>query len=315
MSSNRRYCLKSEDLTIYVSVVGIRVIAGVLAVLLGKQMSKGSSPLTLVVYNNALSATVLCPFAFFVDKDKRSKMSLGLLAQVLVISLTGVSAYQVMLLTGINDTSPPFGTAMTNLIPAIIFLMAWAFGMEKVDVKRAPSQLKIVGTVICVGGAMTMSFLRGPVLLHKGSHSHNPLNIMLRFVQEGDSAKRITGCICLMAAALSFSFSMILQAKALKKFPAPFSLTAMTTFFGSVETAILIIILDKGINKTSWTLDSGGILTVLFGGVIRHAFAYALQLWCVQKRGPVFVAIFNPISTVCSTILSSMFLGKPLHVG
>ncbi|KAH9331637.1 hypothetical protein KI387_003745, partial [Taxus chinensis] len=221
--------------------------------------------------------------------ERRCKMSLGLLAQVLLISLTGRVNFR------------------ENQIKK---------RMEKVDMKRAHSQFKFGGTVICVLGTMAMSFASGPALMQlTTSFEHPPVYIIRRFLQEGNSAKRITGCIYLMAAVISLSCSMILQAKTMKEYPAPLSLTTMATLFGSMEIAILVMILDKGVHRATWIFARSGVVTIIYGGLVCHSFGFALQLWCVQKRGPVFVAIFNPVSTVCSTILSSIFMGETLHLG
>lgn len=111
------------------------------------------------------------------------------------------------------------------------------------------------------------------------------------------------------------SATMILQVDTLKKFPATLSLTSITAILGSIQTAVLIAILDRGIIPTSWILDRAGILTVVAAGIIFNAMAFPLQLWCLQKRGPVFVTMFSPVSTVCSAILSSILLGDTLRLG
>ncbi|GLJ18613.1 hypothetical protein SUGI_0331510 [Cryptomeria japonica] len=321
MHCNGRSCMGLEDMSIYASMVGIQVSYGVISVLLENEKSKGRNLLPLAAAAYGLGGCILCPLAFFLDKEKRSKskMSSTLLAQVLLISLTGVSAYQALLLMGLSETSPAFATAMANLSPAIIFVMAWVLGLEKVDIKSGHSQSKIVGTVICVMGAMVMSFITGPALMEDTRPSIpgsqiSPVKAIFEFLQ-GSSVIRIRGCFYLLAAVMCFSFSMILQAKTLKKYPAPLSLTTMTTLLGSMEIVIYIIILDKGIHRESWVVDWGGLIIIIFGTLTCHGLAYALQYWCVKKRGPVFVAIFNPISTICSTTLAFFFLGDSMHVG
>lgn len=330
MYINQRQFCSVEELGIYASMVGIQISYAVLGVIMGNQLSKGMNPLAFIVYSDVVGALVVTPFAFFLEKKNRpATVSLTLFGQFFLLSFGGVCAFQAFLLMGLKDTSPAFASAMPNLAPAIIFVMAWASGMEKVNIMCARSKAKIVGTLICVCGAMAMSFLQGPALsqlwpivTHSNSSYdpdtlHSVENILVSFYQEGkgNSSKQIRGCIYLISAVVILSATMILQADTLKKYPALLSQTSITGILGSIQTIVLMIILDRGINPTSWLLDRSGILTIIFGGIICNGIAFALQLWCMQKRGPVFVTIFSPVSTVCSAILSSLFLDNTLHLG
>ncbi|XP_057823299.2 WAT1-related protein At5g47470 [Cryptomeria japonica] len=305
-----------EDLAIYASLVGSQISMAISSVLVGKQLAKGSNPLTFVAYTNAFGGLVLTPFAFFLEKNKRSKLNFSMLARLLLLSLGGVCAFQTLTLMGLKETSPSFSSAMGNLVPAIIFVMAWAFGMEKVDIKCAHSRFKIVGTVLCVCGAMAMSLLQGPSLSQLWPSSDpNSENIIPNFLHESNSDKIITGCIYLITAVTILSSSIIVQAETLKRYPAPLSLSALTALLGSIETATLITSLDMGVDATSWSLDRSGVVTVMLGGIFVNVILITVHLWCIQKRGPVFVSTFNPVSTVCSTFLSSFVLGETLHLG
>ncbi|GLJ18614.1 hypothetical protein SUGI_0331530 [Cryptomeria japonica] len=267
MHCNGRSCMGLEDMSIYASLVAIPMSYGVISVLLENEKSKGRNLLPLAVASFALGASILCPLAFFLEKKKRSKMSFSLLAQVLLISLTGVLAHQALLLMGLSETSSAFTTTMENLVPAIIFVMAWALGLEKVDIRSVHSQSKIVGTVICVMGAMVMSLITGPALMEdtRLSIPHSQISPVFEFLQGSSGIIRIRGCFYLLGAVMCFSCSMILQAKTLKKYPAPLSLTTMTTLFGSMEIAIYIMILDNGIHRESWVVDWGGLVIIIFG--------------------------------------------------
>lgn len=316
---NRPSC-SLEDLGIYASMVGIQISFAVIGVLMGNELSKGVSPLAFIVYSNGIGGLVLIPFAFFFEKKKRpATVSLSLLGQFFLLSLGGVCAFQAFLLMGLKDTSPAFASAMPNLAPALIFVMAWILGIEKVDLKCFGSRAKILGTLICVCGAMGMSFLQGPTLTQLWPWGNSTsvsepdtLHLVETILHSGN---RIRGCIFLISAVIILSTTMILQVETLKKYPATLSLTSITAILGSIQTAVLITILDRGITPTSWLLDRNGILAVIFAGIVFNAMAFPLQLWCLQKRGPVFVTVFSPVSTVCSAILSSLFLGDTLHLG
>lgn len=313
-----------ENLGIYASMVGIQISFAVIGVLMGNELSKGASLLSFIAYSNGIGGLVLIPFAFFFEKKKRpATVSLSLLGQFFLLSLGGVCAFQAFLLMGLKDTSPAFASAMPNLAPALIFVMAWVLGIEKVDLKCFGSRAKILGTLICVCGAMGMSFLQGPSLTQlwpPWGHSTlvsepDTVHLVATILHEGHSGNHIRGCIFLISAVIILSTTMILQVETLKKYPATLSLTSITAILGSMQTAVLITILDRGITPTSWLLDRTGILAVFSAGIMFNAMAFPLQLWCLQKRGPVFVTVFSPVSTVCSAILSSLFLGDTLHLG
>jgi drug/metabolite transporter (DMT)-like permease len=42
---------------------------------------------------------------------------------------------------------------------------------------------------------------------------------------------------------------------------------------------------------------------------------YYLQAWCVEIRGPVFLAVWTPLSFVLTIFCSSFFLGEIVHLG
>ena len=39
------------------------------------------------------------------------------------------------------------------------------------------------------------------------------------------------------------------------------------------------------------------------------------QLWCTEEKGPVFVTMFNPLSTLLVAVLAYFALGEKLYVG
>ncbi|GMQ05177.1 hypothetical protein CsSME_00050307 [Camellia sinensis var. sinensis] len=68
---------------------------------------------------------------------------------------------QVLYLVGLHNSTPTIACALTNLLPALTFILAVPFGLESVGIKRKAGQAKIFGTVVCVGGAMLLSLYHG----------------------------------------------------------------------------------------------------------------------------------------------------------
>ncbi|KAF2302601.1 hypothetical protein GH714_039196 [Hevea brasiliensis] len=47
-------------------------------------------------------------------------------------------------------------------------------------------------------------------------------------------------------------------------------------------------------------------------GIVASGIAFSLQTWCIQKGGPVFVAVFQPMQTLLVAIMASLILGDQL---
>ena len=40
-----------------------------------------------------------------------------------------------------------------------------------------------------------------------------------------------------------------------------------------------------------------------------------IQLWCIEQKGPVFITVFNPVSTVLVAVVAYFVLGEKLYTG
>lgn len=120
--------LSLEDLAIYVTLVCSHVSIAVISTLMGNRLAKGANPLIFVVYTHAFGGLFLSPIAFFFKKKTSSPKWIYLCWLGWLCSLGGKCAFQTLLLMGLKGTSASFSSAMPNLSPTLVFLMAWAFG-------------------------------------------------------------------------------------------------------------------------------------------------------------------------------------------
>uniref|UniRef100_A0A0D9WZN9 WAT1-related protein n=1 Tax=Leersia perrieri TaxID=77586 RepID=A0A0D9WZN9_9ORYZ len=58
----------------------------------------------------------------------------------------------------------------------------------------------------------------------------------------------------------------------------------------------------------------GGLWNV-FQGVIVAALSYYMQIWTIEKRGPVFLAMSMPLTLIFTIIISSFILGDAVSLG
>ncbi|GLT65835.1 hypothetical protein SLA2020_382410 [Shorea laevis] len=181
--------------------------------------------------------------------------------------------------------------------------------LEKVKLSCLYSKVKIVGTLLCVVGALGMSIMHSTAVAEKQAQLSSPSPDIV-FDKE-----KIIGCLYLLAAVFILSSNVVLQAATLNDFPAPMSLCAITSLIGVVLTAAVQLIQDHKI-ETSWPLVGVGQMVgySALGGAVSGA-CVSFNGWAMKKRGPVLVSTFSPISTVCSVILSVATLGETIDIG
>lgn len=50
-------------------------------------------------------------------------------------------------------------------------------------------------------------------------------------------------------------------------------------------------------------------------GVVASGIAFAVQIWCIDRGGPVFVAVYQPVQTLVVAIMASIALGEQFYLG
>lgn len=50
-------------------------------------------------------------------------------------------------------------------------------------------------------------------------------------------------------------------------------------------------------------------------GVVASGIAFAVQIWCIDRGGPVFVAVYQPVQTLVVAIMASVALSEQFYLG
>lgn len=113
--------------------------------------------------------------------------------------------FQSLFLKGIQLTSPSLATAMPNLAPGLIFVIAWIFRLEKVELSCIYSKIKILGTLLCVVGAFTMT------IMHSASKVDSTILPLFDEQDQILDRQKILGCLYLFTAVVVLSSIVVLQ--------------------------------------------------------------------------------------------------------
>ncbi|CAN1779771.1 WAT1-related protein At5g47470 [Linum perenne] len=172
-----------EDLAIAGGLIGVQFVYAGNSVLLSYLMSIGLNSLTIVIFSTFSTFLIISPFAFYFER---------------------VTLFQTFFLKGIKLTSPALATAMPNLAPGFIFIIAWTLRLERVRIGCIYSKVKIMGTLLCVVGALTMSLMHSRSSKEASSFISFPTDISI-------DMEKLVGCAYLVAAVLVLSSNVVLQ--------------------------------------------------------------------------------------------------------
>nr|XP_043612026.1 WAT1-related protein At2g39510-like [Erigeron canadensis] len=282
--------------------------------LIGKSaLNKGLNHYTFSVYRNLFAALFFGPFAFFLERKVRPKMTVSIFLKIMLLGLLEPVIDQNLFYGGMKFTTATFATAMCNIVPAVTFVMAWIFRLEKVKIKSLHSQGKIIGTLVTVGGAMIMTLVTGPAIQFPWTNHHNLHH--QSSVNTVSNQDQIKGSLMITAGCFSWASFVIVQAVALKSYPAELSLTALVCLMGSLEGSVLTLVAEKA-NASIWSLNwDVKLFAALYSGIVCSGCAYYVSGLVMQERGPVFVTAFNPLGMVIIAIMGSCILFEKLNLG
>ncbi|KAL0413816.1 UNVERIFIED_CONTAM: WAT1-related protein [Sesamum radiatum] len=209
---------------------------------------------------------------------------------------------------GLNLVSSSAASALFNLVPAITFIMAYTIGLEKLHLPSARSVAKIIGTVVCVSGAVVITLLKGPKLLNDEFLPIRPAFL------HGDHNQWLLGCFMVFGSSCSWSLWLILQVPVSKSYPDHLSLTAWMCLMGGIQSGVLTLIVQP--NMKIWKLNSPFQLFACFFGVRSGSSRnFPGSIVSVERRGPLFSAMFQPLSTVIVTLFACIFQHEDLYMG
>ncbi|KAF5205439.1 Wat1-related protein [Thalictrum thalictroides] len=247
----------------------------------------GMNPHVYITYRHFVAGIVMLPFAYFLER----------------VSLT-----LNMYFASLRYTSPTFVASMVNTIASLTFIIAVVLRMETLDIRNTRGMAKVVGTVVSLVGVMIMTLYKGPVVKNLWGaliHIHGNGTIHEDWLK---------GSILTIGSCITWSIWYIMQAITLKKYPAQLSLTTWMSFLGGAQSAVFTACIQH--KPSAWRIGFNiDFWSTIYGGVVVSGLIIFIQLWCTEQRGPVFVTMFNPLSTILVAFLAYFVLGEILYTG
>ncbi|ESW20450.1 hypothetical protein PHAVU_006G210300 [Phaseolus vulgaris] len=299
-------------------MVLVQIAYSAVNVLFKLAINDGMSVKVATAYRLAFGSAFTVPLALISERNKRPKMTWRVLFMACLCGLFGGSLFQNLFYESLAITSATFASALYNLIPAITFVLAISCGFERLNLRAAAGRAKVLGTIIGIGGAMLLTFIKGAEiniwpfhinLMHP--HQHQDSHVA-QF--HSDSSNKLLGALCSIASCFSFSLWLTIQAKMSKEYPCHYSSTALMSTAGAIQATAFGFCVERDLSqwKLGWNIR---LLAVAYSGIVASGIVVIITAWCIQKRGPLFASVFNPLMLVLVAIAGSLMLNENLYVG
>ncbi|KAL1350744.1 hypothetical protein HN51_014759 [Arachis hypogaea] len=275
----------------------------------------GMNPLILVAYRQIFATIAIAPFTYWLEWKTVPRMTRRVMLQIVLSSITGITGNQVLFFVGLKYSTATVACALTNLLPAFTFVLAAIFRQESVGMKRKAGVAKVLGTVVCVGGALLLSFYHGKTIgIAESSIRWSFAERMEGKSSSNGNGSALLGPFLLVVSALVWSLWFIIQADISKNFPAPYTSTNYMCFLASIQCVLLALSFDH--TPSSWSLhDPIRLVSSLYAGVVCTGLAYCLMSWTIERKGPLYVSVFSPLQLVLTAVASWALLREKLYIG
>uniref|UniRef100_A0ACD5WGS3 Uncharacterized protein n=1 Tax=Avena sativa TaxID=4498 RepID=A0ACD5WGS3_AVESA len=274
--------------------------------------NQGMNTYVFIFYRQAAASLLLLPIAILLERKNARSLSFRLLLKLFLFALIGTTFSLNLYNVSLKFTSATVGSATSNSMPVVTFFIAIVLRMEVVKPRSPSGVAKLTGVALCLAGVLLIAFYVGPSL--------NPVNhhrvLSAADADGGDAARGtwIKGTFLMVLANVTWSLWIVLQAALLKEYPNKLLVTATQCVFSAVQCFVVAAVAERDFSRWQLRFDVT-LLAVLYTGFVVTGVSYYLQAWCADMKGPVFLAVWNPLCFVFTIFCSSFFLGEIVHLG
>lgn len=275
----------------------------------------GMNNFIFIFYRQVTATTFLVPLSLFLEWKNAPQLSFVTFCKIFLLSLFGITLSLDIYGLALVYTSATLAAATTNCLPVITFFLAVLLGVEVLKLRTKPGVAKMIGIIICIGGAACLAFYKGPHFklfwhFHPLGHHQN-----VQHSHHLPTTKTwVKGCFLMLLSNFFWALWLVLQAQVLKSYPSKLLFTALQCLLSSIQSFAIAIVLER--RPSEWQLGwNVRLLAVAYGGIVVTGVTYYLQAWVIEKKGPVFLAMWTPLALIITMFSSAILLGEVITLG
>ncbi len=243
-------------------------------------------PMTVTVGRFLLASIALAPAWWVIDRGKRIDLSGRDWALVVGMSLTGITTYTVLFLTGVELAPATDGAVITpGVVGVASVLIAW------LALRERPTREGLVGALVALAGALAVGW---SVLSTAGFDS-------LRGLGDG----------VVVAAAAAYGAYTVLGRRLSDTVP-PVTAIMLASAIGALGLAPIALAVDGVPAVAAWTWRAW--LNVAYLGLVATAVSFVTYYAAVQRIGVERTAPALGLVPVFTIIGANLILGDPLTI-
>ncbi|XP_017974433.1 PREDICTED: WAT1-related protein At5g40240-like [Theobroma cacao] len=205
-----------------------------------------------------------------------------------------------------------FSPCLQSLNFSLSFLPSFQTRMEKVALRSSSTRAKIIGTIASMSGVSVVVLYEGPEVLSSSRWSSS--SVLLQQPLGSSQSKWVFGGLLLAESYLLSSFWYVIQSQIMKIYPEEMIVTFIYNLSLTILSVPVCFLAES--NMSSWRPTPSIVAaSILYSGLFALNFSCGVHSWGVRLKGPVYVAIFKPLSIVIAAIMSAFFLGDALYLG
>ncbi|CAN6331091.1 unnamed protein product [Urochloa humidicola] len=306
---------RMEKKKVYAVAMVIQVILASMVILSKAAFDRGLSTFVYVFYRLAAASLFLTPLAILLERKSAPPISLRLLAKMFLYALAGNTVGMSLYNSSLKYTSPTVASAMSNSVPVITFFLALLMRMEDLKMRSSSGMAKAAGITLCLAGVLVMALYAG--------RSLSPLNhhgVLAGHAGDKRGAEHVsrglwmTWTFLMLLGCVGWALWIVFQGLLLKEYPNKLLATLIQCVLGAIQSGVVAVVVERG-HPSRWKLGLDvSLLAVAYSGIVGTGVCYYLQTWCVGAKGPVFLAMWSPLSLLL-TVLCSSLIGETVHLG